>query len=319
MGNRLARAAGGGALRPGQHRRGRRVAHRSRPRGLRHRTGPLLPAGVRPGSSPLEDAVRRDPHPGRACDPVSLRSRCSGEGTTVEKAYLVILDTMLLVYFIPYIYLFTCYLVVRLKERRPARHASPRASLGGAHRLQRAGAHPLRNGHRHRAARRYRRALALQAQGDRGCRVLRRARRADLLARAPVRRLSLLLAAAALLLSPAGLAAQRAPVLQQVKVRHPYYYREMFIPQPTSGPGSAAWSPDGTELVYSMQGSLWRQRLGSVEARQVTDGPGYDYQPDWSPDGRTNRVCLVPQRRDRAPAAGCRDRRHHDASWRTAP
>jgi amino acid transporter len=38
-----------------------------------------------------------------------------GKGTTVEKAYLVILDTMLLVYFIPYIYLFICYLVVRLK------------------------------------------------------------------------------------------------------------------------------------------------------------------------------------------------------------
>jgi glutamate:GABA antiporter len=42
-----------------------------------------------------------------------------GKGTTVEKAYLVILDTMLLVYFIPYIYLFTCYLVVRFKEPVP--------------------------------------------------------------------------------------------------------------------------------------------------------------------------------------------------------
>jgi glutamate:GABA antiporter len=39
-----------------------------------------------------------------------------GRGTTVEKAYLIVLDTMLLVYFIPYIYLFICYLVVRLKE-----------------------------------------------------------------------------------------------------------------------------------------------------------------------------------------------------------
>jgi dipeptidyl aminopeptidase/acylaminoacyl peptidase len=83
-----------------------------------------------------------------------------------------------------------------------------------------------------------------------------------------------------------NLNAQRAPVLQQVKVRHPYYYREMFIPQPTSGPGSVAWSPDGAELVYSMQGSLWRQRLDSKEATQLTDGPGYDYQPDWSPDGK---------------------------------
>jgi amino acid transporter len=38
-----------------------------------------------------------------------------GRGTTVEKAYLVILDTMLLVYFIPYIYLFLCYLGDRLR------------------------------------------------------------------------------------------------------------------------------------------------------------------------------------------------------------
>ena len=38
-----------------------------------------------------------------------------GRGTTVEAAYLVILDTMLLVYFIPYIYLFICYLADRLQ------------------------------------------------------------------------------------------------------------------------------------------------------------------------------------------------------------
>ena len=39
-----------------------------------------------------------------------------GKGTTVEKAYLIVLDTMLLVYFVPYIYLFICYLLVRLKD-----------------------------------------------------------------------------------------------------------------------------------------------------------------------------------------------------------
>jgi len=81
--------------------------------------------------------------------------------------------------------------------------------------------------------------------------------------------------------------AQRATVLQQIAVPHNYYYREMYLPQVTSGPSSVAWSPDGTELVYSMQGSLWRQRLGTTEAIQLTDGPGYDYQPDWSPDGRS--------------------------------
>ena len=38
-----------------------------------------------------------------------------GKGTTVERAYLVILDTMLLVYFLPYLYLYVCFLVVRFK------------------------------------------------------------------------------------------------------------------------------------------------------------------------------------------------------------
>ena len=82
------------------------------------------------------------------------------------------------------------------------------------------------------------------------------------------------------------LMAQREPVLRQIKVPHAYYYREMYLPQLTSGPSGLTWSPDGQELIYSMQGSLWRQRLGSNEARQLTTGPGYAYQPDWSPDGR---------------------------------
>ena len=80
--------------------------------------------------------------------------------------------------------------------------------------------------------------------------------------------------------------AQRAPVLQQVGLPHAYYWREMYVPQVTSGPSAVTWSPDGTELIYSMQGSLWRQKIGSMVARQLTSGPGYDYQPDWSPDGR---------------------------------
>ena len=90
-----------------------------------------------------------------------------------------------------------------------------------------------------------------------------------------------LLAAAA-----APLVAQRAPVLPQVREPHPYYWRELYLPQLTSGPSAAAWWPDGAEVVYSMRGTLWRQRVDGDEAMQLTDGPGYDYQPDWSPDGR---------------------------------
>jgi Tol biopolymer transport system component len=90
-----------------------------------------------------------------------------------------------------------------------------------------------------------------------------------------------------LALVPACLSAQREGVLKQVDLPHAYYWREMYVPQVTSGPSAATWSPDGTELIYSMQGSLWRQRIGSPAATQITSGPGYDYQPDWSPDGRT--------------------------------
>jgi Tol biopolymer transport system component len=97
---------------------------------------------------------------------------------------------------------------------------------------------------------------------------------------------ALSLALGGAVLAPAAVAQRRA-VLEQVRVPHPYYWREMYVPQVTSGPSAAAWSPAGTELVYSMQGSLWRQRIGAAVAQQLTAGPGYDYQPDWSPDGRS--------------------------------
>ena len=80
--------------------------------------------------------------------------------------------------------------------------------------------------------------------------------------------------------------AQREPVLKQIDLPHPYYFREMYLPQLTTGPSAATWSPDSYSLVYSMAGSLWRQELRSEKAQQLTAGPGYDYQPDWSPDGR---------------------------------
>ncbi|HWA57240.1 MAG TPA: CehA/McbA family metallohydrolase [Gemmatimonadales bacterium] len=98
------------------------------------------------------------------------------------------------------------------------------------------------------------------------------------------------------MLSARGAAAQREPVLRQIKLPHNYYYREMYLPQVTSGPSAVTWSPDGRSLVYSMQGRLWRQTIGDSTAEQVTTGPSYDYQPDWSPDGR--RIVYVSYRND---------------------
>ncbi|MEO7038593.1 MAG: CehA/McbA family metallohydrolase [Gemmatimonadaceae bacterium] len=83
-----------------------------------------------------------------------------------------------------------------------------------------------------------------------------------------------------------SLPAQREAVLKQINVPHPYYFREMYLPQLTTGPSTAAWMPDGSALVYSMRGSLWKQTLGTTVAAQLSAGGGYDYQPDVSPDGK---------------------------------
>jgi Tol biopolymer transport system component len=97
--------------------------------------------------------------------------------------------------------------------------------------------------------------------------------------------LALLLAASGLL--PGAAQAAREPVLSQVRLPHNYYWRELYIPQLTTGPSAAAFLPDGQELIYSMAGSLWRQSLGSDVAVQLTDAhAAYDYQPDVARDGK---------------------------------
>ena len=83
-------------------------------------------------------------------------------------------------------------------------------------------------------------------------------------------------------LLPGAAGAAREAVLSQVKLPHNYYWRELYIPQLTTGPLSVAFMPSGEELIYSMDGSLWRQRIGSGDAFEITHADGaYD-----SPAGR---------------------------------
>ncbi|HEX6661454.1 MAG TPA: hypothetical protein VF067_06260, partial [Sphingomicrobium sp.] len=93
----------------------------------------------------------------------------------------------------------------------------------------------------------------------------------------------------ALLLCIAGTArAEREPVLKQVDLPHSYYWRELYLPELTTGPSSAAFTADGSALVYSMGGSLWRQAIGSDEATELTHPrAAYDYQPDVAHDGNS--------------------------------
>jgi TolB protein len=96
------------------------------------------------------------------------------------------------------------------------------------------------------------------------------------------------IAAALLLGVVAAVPAQaaREPVLKQVDLPHNYYWRELYLPQLTTGPSAVDFLPDGESVVYSMAGSLWRQRIGSLEAVELTHAHGaYDYQPDVSSDG----------------------------------
>ena len=76
-------------------------------------------------------------------------------------------------------------------------------------------------------------------------------------------------------LTPVALTAAivRVPVLKQIDLPHHYYVRERYLPQLTTGPSSATWTADGSALIYSMQGSLWRQSLDSQTAEQLTDDP----------------------------------------------
>jgi len=94
------------------------------------------------------------------------------------------------------------------------------------------------------------------------------------------------LAISLLFLTSLPVLAQREPVLKQIDLPHPYYFREMYLPQLTTGPSSAAWMPDSQALIVSMAGGLWKMKMGTYLAVQLTAGPGYDYQPDVSSDGR---------------------------------
>ncbi|MDE2972930.1 MAG: hypothetical protein OXU35_11525, partial [Acidobacteriota bacterium] len=65
-----------------------------------------------------------------------------------------------------------------------------------------------------------------------------------------------------------------------------------LVPRVTSWPAYPAWSPDGTEIAFALDGRLWVMPAAGGEARQLTGRPEdlaatYDFEPDWSPDGRS--------------------------------
>ena len=65
------------------------------------------------------------------------------------------------------------------------------------------------------------------------------------------------------------------------------YMYNFYLPPPgTSTPWWPSWSPDGSTLAFSMQGSIWRLRIGETEAHELVHAEQYLSSPEWSPDGR---------------------------------
>ena len=64
------------------------------------------------------------------------------------------------------------------------------------------------------------------------------------------------------------------------------YMYSYYVPPAAGTPWRPCWSPDGTEIAFSMSGSIWRIKLGETVARELTANPTYDSAPAWSPDGR---------------------------------
>jgi Tol biopolymer transport system component len=52
----------------------------------------------------------------------------------------------------------------------------------------------------------------------------------------------------------------------------------------------ASWSPDGEKIAFNSdrrgEMNLWVRTLADGAERQLTSGPGGDYQPNWAPDGK---------------------------------
>jgi TolB protein len=64
------------------------------------------------------------------------------------------------------------------------------------------------------------------------------------------------------------------------------YMYSYYVPPAASTPWRPAWSPDGSQLAFSMAGSIWKIRVGETVAFELTANRTYDSSPAWSPDGR---------------------------------
>jgi TolB protein len=67
---------------------------------------------------------------------------------------------------------------------------------------------------------------------------------------------------------------------------HHTYLEQHELPILAHGPTDPAPAPDGRSLAIAARGWIWQLDLTTGEAAQLTNGPGVDSRPRWSPDGQ---------------------------------
>ncbi len=96
---------------------------------------------------------------------------------------------------------------------------------------------------------------------------------------------------AGFLLAPGALLqAQMSPLRYPAVAGGQIRIENYLVPRVTSWPAYPAWSPDGAEIAFALDGRLWAIPRGGGVARQLTGGPEdaaptHDFEPDWTPDG----------------------------------
>ena len=98
------------------------------------------------------------------------------------------------------------------------------------------------------------------------------------------------LALVAMLAAVPAAGAQMSPLRYPAVAGGQIRIENYLVPRVTSWPAYPAWSPDGSEIAFALDGRLWVMPAAGGEARQLTGGPedaapAYDFEPDWSPDG----------------------------------
>ncbi len=65
-----------------------------------------------------------------------------------------------------------------------------------------------------------------------------------------------------------------------------YMVNYYLPPAGSSTPWWPSWSPDGKEIAFAMNGSLWKVALGGTVATELVGSSAYLSSPEWSPDGK---------------------------------